>query len=46
MSSGALILAVVIVFFLANVYWNNKLFMKKRQLEERERKLNMKGESE
>jgi hypothetical protein len=46
MSSGGVILAIGIFFFSVNVYWNNKLFDKKQQLEERERKLNKQAEEE
>jgi hypothetical protein len=40
MSSGIMLLVVGIFFFSVNVYWNNRLFEIKQQLEERERKLN------
>jgi hypothetical protein len=46
MNSGELILVIGIFFFLVNVHWNNTLFEKKKQLEERERKLNKQTEED
>ena len=39
-------LIVNILFFAVNIYWNNRLFEKKNELEDRERQMNMKKQGE
>jgi GTP cyclohydrolase I len=35
-------LIINLVFFVVNIYWNNRLFEKKNELEEKERQMNKK----
>jgi exonuclease I len=41
MDSGFVFFVVSIIFFIVNVHWNNKLYAKKVELEDKERKLNL-----
>ena len=39
MNSGGILIAVGVIFFLLNYYWNNNIYQKKIELEKRERSL-------
>ena len=39
-------LIINILFLSVNIYWNNRLFEKKNELEDKERQMNMKKEKE